>query len=593
MGAIAAHLHSVATRPEGVVEAMGAAVPHRGERIETVTNGRCALACTNGAGPKDAHVAIAGEIAAVFAGRLDNATEVERDLVRQRVLQPGEPSSPATLIAAGFHAYGEDLPARLRGVFAGIVTDGTQAYAFRDHFGYELLFYRHDASGFYAATEVKQVIAGAGIPREPDLDVVERIFFKNYDDETPCALRGVRRLPKSHGVAAGPRGLRLHRYWDPEPLLESARIADGELDERFAERMDQAVSRCLTGEDVISLSGGIDSPAIAAFAAPRHLAIGGRPLQALSAVYPRYPSVDERPYIELLAAHFQIPLHTFEQHANVLDDLEYWVTLADGPFPAAALAHYAEDYRLARELGFRTILTGEHAEFVFALNWNLIDHYLSRGRLRDLGRHLAARRVRGTPLQWLAFDVARSLAPASLLAARELRTRNGLPTWIDGRRARESGAGRIASPRQRWRQLQLSAFHGPGLSAEAEAICQAACGVRARRPWTDVDLVEFFLSLPAGQKFPEIESKGLVKRFMRGRVPDVILDRKRKTVFDEALLAQIDYPTLRRYLDDPPHRLAGVDYAALAERLRREDLDRPDYHYARQLAGVHAFLAQW
>jgi asparagine synthase (glutamine-hydrolysing) len=530
-------------------------------------------------------------VAAAFAGTLDNAAEVERDLVRRRLVAPE--STLATLIAAGFRAYGEDLPSRLRGVFAGIVTDGSRAYAFRDHLGYGLLFYRQDGSGFFAATEAKQVVAGAGIPREPDLDVVERIFFNTFDHDTPCALRGVRRLPQAHGLTAGPDGVRLRRYWDPEPLLESARIRDGELEERFEQLMDQAVSRCLTGEDAISLSGGIDSPAVAAFAAPRHVEVGGRPLQALSAVYPRYPSVDERPYIELLATHFQIPLHTFEQQSNVLDDLAHWVALADGPFPAASLAHYAEDYRLARDLGFRTILTGEHAEFVFALNWYLIDHYLSHGRLRDLRDHLAARYARGAPWRWLAFDVVRGLAPGRLLAARERRTRFGLPAWIDGIKASEGAAEDIASARQRWRRLQLSAFRGPGLSAEAEAICQAACGVRVRRPWTDVDLFELFLSLPAGQKFPDTRGKSLVKRLLRGRVPDAILDRRDTTAFDEALLAQIDYATLRRFLADPPHRLDGVDYEALGDRLRREDFERPDYHYARQLAGVHAFLAQW
>ena len=75
-----------------------------------------------------------------------------------------------------------------------------RAYAFRDHLGYGLLFYRYDGDGFYAATEAKQVVAGAGIRREPDLDVVEGIFFNSFDDETPCALRGVQRLPKAHGI---------------------------------------------------------------------------------------------------------------------------------------------------------------------------------------------------------------------------------------------------------------------------------------------------------------------------------------------------------------------------------------------------------
>ena len=591
MGAIAAHLTRSAEPPKRPIELMSAAVPHRGDRVQTLLKGRCWLACTNGVGHADAELGEAGEIAGAFAGTLDNAAELERDLVRRRLVEPG--SRPAILVAAGFGVYGESLPGRLRGIFAGVVTDGARAYAFRDHLGYGLLFHRHDGGGFYAATEAKQVVAGAGIPHEPDLDVVERIYFNTYDDETPCALRGVLRLPKSHGVTAGPAGVRLRRYWDPEALLEKGRIPDAELDERFAELMDQAVARCLSGEDVISLSGGIDSPAVAAFAAPRHLELSGRPLQALSAVYPRYPSVDERPYIELLATHFGIPLQTFEQQANILDDLAHWVALADGPFPAASLAHYAEDYGLARELGFRTILTGEHAEFVCALNWYLIDHYLTRGQVGDLRRHLTARHARGAPVRWLAFDVARGLAPRRLLAARERRTRLGLPAWVDGAKASEGSASGIVSARQRWRRLQLSAFQGPGLSAEAEAVCQAACGVRVRRPWTDVDLFEFFLGLPADQKFPDTQGKSLVKRFLRGRVPDAVLDRRDKTVFDEALLAQIDYATLRRLLVDPPYRLGGVDYGALRERLDREDFEAPDYHYARQLAGVHAFLGQW
>ena len=591
MGAIAAYVSGAAEPALREVEAMSAAVPHRGAHVQTLVHGRCALGCTTNGAVRDASLASARDCAAAFVGKLDNAAELERDLVGRGLVTAA--SSHAALVAAAFVAYGQDFPNRLRGVFAGVVTDGTRAYAFRDQLGYGTLFYRADGRDFYAATEAKQVVAGAGIKREPDLDVVERIFFNSYDDDTPCALRGVRRLPKSHSVEAGPGGVRLRRYWDPEPLLETARMSDEEVAERFAALMDQAVSRCLTGADVISLSGGIDSPAVAAFAAPRHLELSGQPLTALSAVYPKYPSVDERPYIELLATHFKIPLHTFEQQANELDDIAQWVALADGPFPAASLAHYAEDYRLARKLGFRTMLTGEHAEFVFAMNWYLIDHYLTHGRVGDLRRHLEARRAKGAPLPWLAFDLARAAAPGALLRARERRSREALPTWIDGAKASEGAAEGIASPRQRWRRLQLAGFDGPGLSAEAESVCQAVCGVQVRRPWTDVDLFEFFLSLPAGQKFPDTPSKGLVKRFLRGRVPDAVLDRTDITVFDEALLAQIDYPTLRRFLVDPAHRIAGIDYDVLADAIRREALDQPSYRYAKHLAGVHAFLAQW
>jgi len=84
-----------------------------------------------------------------------------------------------------------------------------------------------------------------------------------------------------------------------------------------------------------------------------------------------------------------------------------------------------------------------------------------------------------------------------------------------------------------------------------------------------------------------------VRTLLRGRVPDEILDRKGKTLFDEAGLAEIDYATLRRYLVDPGHRLPGVDYEQLRQRLDAQNLGTIDYGWARNLATVHAFLAQW
>jgi len=313
----------------------------------------------------------------------------------------------------------------------------------------------------------------------------------------------------------------------------------------------------------------------------------------LTVVYPKYPSVDERRYVEPLAGYLRIPLHVYEQETNALDDLDRWVRLTDTPYRAAALAHYAEDFGRARALGFRTVLTGEHAEFVYALQWFLLDHYLTHGRFRAARRELSARRANGRSWFSLARLVARSLAPDAVMAARNSvgrRKLSTIPTWVDRRKVAEGGSVPVW---ERWRRLQLTGFIGPGVSLEAVEVCEAASGVRSRKPWTDVDLWEFFLSLPAEQKFPDLRSKGLVRRLLRGRVPNEVLDRHDKTVFDEAALAEVDYPALRRYLVTPSHRLAGVDYEQLAERLDAQDLGTIDFGWARNLANVHAFLAQW
>lgn len=595
MGAIAVFLPEQGPGQPAVVDAMAAAAPHRGTRTATLIYGRCALGCATDDLP-DAIVGSADNLAFAFVGSLDNAAALARDLGFGDLgpIAPGElPARLPELLAAGFRRYGQDLPAHLRGVFAGAISDGEGVFCFRDHIGYRPLFYRRDSRGFFAATEAKQVLAGAGLPREPDLDVVDRIFFRSVSDETPSALNGVLRLPKATGISAGSMGERLRRYWDPESLLETAHLKSDELQDRFDALMDQAVTRALTGPDAISLSGGIDSPAIAAFAAPRHVELFGTPLQAISVIYPRFPSVDESRYVTLLADAFGIPLHTYEQTSNATDGLARWTALADTPFPGASLSQYEEDYRLARTLGFRTILSGEHAEFVFAFQWNRLDHYLTHVRFGAARRDLASRHARGQSWLSIARLVARSVAPDRLLAARNALGRQrpaSVPGWIDRRKATEEEP---IPARERWRRSQLAGFIGPGIALEAEEVCQAVCGIRSRRPWTDIDLWELFLSLPAEQKFPDHRVKGLVRDLLAGRVPSEVLDRQDKTVFDEAALAQIDYATLRRYLIAPSHQVEGVDYSRLARLLETETLTRIDYVWARELAGIHAFLSQW
>ncbi|HSK52741.1 MAG TPA: asparagine synthase-related protein, partial [Clostridia bacterium] len=474
MGAIAAFLSASEPDPERAVAAMLDVVPHRGSRRQILLHGRCALSCIDSDDLPEAALGTFDGIAVAFTGALDNADALVGELVGLGG-RPPDLTAPS-LIAAGFRAFGADLPAHLRGVFSVALSDGQSVHCFRDQIGHRPLFWRSDGRGFFAATEAKQVVAGAGIPKEPDLDVVERIVFRNYDDETPAALRGVRRLPKATLLSADDEGVRLRTYWHPERLLESARLSRDDIKARFDQLMDQAVSRSLTGRDVISLSGGIDSPALAAYAAPRHAERFGRPLHALTVVYPKYPSVDERRYVEPLAASLGMPVHFYEQEVNALADLGRWVALADTPYPAASLAHYAEDYERARNLGFRRVLTGEHAEYVIAMQWFLLDHYLTHGRWQAARRELRARRARGWSWFSLARLVMRSLAPDPVMSLRNSfgsRRASTVPAWIDRRRvARE----RTVSVRARWSRIQLTGFIGPGISLEAEEVCQAVSG---------------------------------------------------------------------------------------------------------------------
>jgi asparagine synthase (glutamine-hydrolysing) len=487
-----------------------------------------------------------------------------------------------------------------RGTFTAAVTDGEHLWAFRDHIGHTPLFYRDEPGRFFAAVEAKQVVAGAAIAREPDIEVLERIFYDRLDDDLPCALKGVCRLPKASIIEVEARRPPIiKRYWHPEALLESAKLSDDELRRRLEKLAMQAVTRVLTGEDVVGLSGGIDSSLVAAFAAPEHKRLTAQPLSALSVVFPSLASVDEREYIEMTARHLNLHLYTHRLAAQHLDNLRYWVKLFDGPAPRVAFSEVAEYDRQARQLGFRAILSGEMAEFVYDVPAHLIAYLLHHGRFGPLWRHLKARRSRGQSWAALGRELASSLLPSRLALAyarasgRDWRAYG--PDWLDLKKLDEVPFRNdlLPSPGRRWSEEQLGVLRGPGLALEADDICAALCGVRVRRPLSDVDLWEFFLSLPAEQKYPRPQSKALIRDLLRGRIPDAILDRRDKTFFDDHVMSQIDYAGLRHWLIGHRFHITGVKYDVLQDRLTRENFTLRDYLWAKDLASIHAFLSLW
>jgi asparagine synthase (glutamine-hydrolysing) len=584
VGSIAVVHHTRATPEGGAVERALRAAPHRGEELDVRTLGAVSLGTSNASDLRDAWIAAGDGCAAIVTGTLDNAAELGLD------------GDPAAAVLAAFDAWGEDAPVRLRGVFAGAWTDGTRLVVFRDHLGLAPLFYGDGEGGFVAATEGKQVAAGAGIAREPDVEAVEAMFFGRFDARRTM-LRGVDRFPRASSATIVDGAASFRRFWDPEPLLETARLSLPEAEEQLSALVERAVHRSLTGADAVSLSGGIDSPTIAAYAAPRSRELTGDPLLAVSSVYPDDPGVDESEWIELVTEHLGLQLHAYTPGSRPLDDVSQWVDLLDGPVDTMSIPELAENYRFARGLGARNVLTGEMAEWVFTFGQHLIGHLVLHGRARASVGWVRDQRARGAPWKVIVQRAGPSLVPPRLalgyLRARRREDYRVLPEWVDRNAAGTPGPRPdLARPaRRRWLEHQLAPLVGVGAySFDADAIVAAACGVHVRRPLVDVDLWEFVLSLPAEIKFPNALPKSLLRESVRGRLPDALLDRTDKTFFNDFALRTADYDGLRRWALGSEARIAGVDYARLAERVDARDLNVVELLWAYDLARAHAYL---
>jgi asparagine synthase (glutamine-hydrolysing) len=583
---------------QAVARRMLAAAPHRGSCMQLQVLGNCVLGVSNRPDFTDTTLSSTGPIIAALSGTLDNAAELG-NVVATAGFTPASPA-PADVVVAAFRAFGPDAPSRMRGTFAGLVTDGTTLWCFRDHIGFRPLFYRDDARVFVAAGEARQVLVGANLSAEPDCGVLEQILYGRMGADTPAALKGVSRLPQATTLTVDcSRQAIAHRYWSPTQLLETAHLTAGDVGERFADLFSQAVARCLTGCDAVSLSGGLDSPAIAAFAALAHGGRGRRPIGAVSAVFPDLPAVDERRHIELVADRFGLELHTYRPQARGLDDVEQWCRVLGGPVPMVSIPEFSEHYSLARRLGYGNLLSGEFAELAFGSPRHLLGHLLTHQRWRALGTLLLAEHRRGTSWRTLARHLCVAMVPGRA-AVRYLHWRRRdapqrIPDWLDARKVNEVPYRTDLLPpaRLRWVQEQVGAFEGSTITMEADELCAAAAGITVRRPFADIDLWEFFLSLPAEIRCPDLRYKTLARGLLRGTLPDEIVNRHDKTVFDDHIMSQIDYATLERYLVNPRHRLPGVDYRRLAGRLAQRNFNRVDWTWAVDLTRIHAFLSAW
>ncbi|MGH8925087.1 MAG: asparagine synthase-related protein [Acidimicrobiia bacterium] len=586
MSSIAAAWQSGAPPAVTVVDRMLSAAPHRGAEHTFISIGQVSLGASNGEGPAWATLGGGQGWACAVHGPVDNSDELSS--------MAGEGANVAVAIATLVARKGALALDLIRGAFAGVVTDGRDLICFRDHLGGRPLFFRHERARGFVATEAKQVVAGAGIDRQPDLSAVELMFYRGIGPE--AAVKGVSRVFYGETVTLTPGNQPIReRYWKPEDVIETRAVSAAEAPELLAVRIERAVRRALSGSDAVALSGGIDSPTVAAFAAPEFLRRWGKPLFAYTAVYPRHGTVDESRYTKEVASYLSIDLQTFEPQRSSLDGIERWVDLADGPWDSLPMATALEGYRLASSLGARQVLTGTLAEYAFTINRFILGHLLLRRRWGALSDLLRVRRNAGRSLLSLTKQLLYEITPAPFgqVYARLTRHANTFnPPWID---ATVAGGPKYVTAltdpmRRRWIEPTSRATRGTTSTQEAIEVCASTVGIVVRTPLADRDLWEFFLSLPVEAKFPDLTPKSIIRKAMRGRLPDSILDRLDKTVFDEHVLDSVPWPRIAELIDDPDYRMPGVDYAMLQDRIVNRKAGATEVVWAQDLATVHAFI---
>ncbi|OQW91353.1 MAG: asparagine synthase (glutamine-hydrolyzing), partial [Thiotrichaceae bacterium IS1] len=178
--------------------------------------------------------------------------------------------SDTEVLLHGYHAWREQLPTKLTGMFAFAIADRRHHELFlaRDRFGEKPLFISATSKYLAFASELRPLAALPDLERTLDMEALGGFLCLNYVPGTATLLKTIRRVPPASWQLYGQHGvIRSGTYWFPPSVTDAIPHQQSleEATEEFRHRLDRAVSLCLRSDVPVGilLSGGIDSSLVA------------------------------------------------------------------------------------------------------------------------------------------------------------------------------------------------------------------------------------------------------------------------------------------------------------------------------------------
>ncbi len=213
--------------------------------------------------------------------------------------------SDTEVILASYLKWEDDCLEHLNGMFAFALYDNRKRRLFlaRDRAGEKPLFYRHDATGFVFASEIKALMRDPSVSRKLNIGAVQSYFAYGYVMGERSMVDGVRKLPPGHSLSydVDDNSIRIQQYWKL-PEVCGGRTSGEDLERELEDLLKDSVRARLVADvpTGIMLSGGLDSSLVTAFAAQ----LSGKQIKTFNVSFPGNGSFDEAPYARLVAEHF-------------------------------------------------------------------------------------------------------------------------------------------------------------------------------------------------------------------------------------------------------------------------------------------------
>ncbi len=489
----------------------------------------------------------ATQVCAVLDGRLDNRSE----LIAQLAPAEGAAVPDVRLLLEAYLRWGEAACTdHLLGDFAFALWDAgrRRLLCAVDPLGIKPLHFARAGTVLCFASDAAQVLAHPGVPDGYNEMEIAAYLGSQCEDPERSFFSAVRKLAPGQRLIADASGLRVERYWIPEPA-EIRYARDEDYSDHFRELFQRAVSDRLRDAGSfagVAMSGGLDSTSVAAVAQRTT----GSKIRAYTFAFDQLPECDERSYSRAMTEGLSLEVEPID--AEGLWSLESQAAVPfspDTPFFGWRTC-YQEIFRRMAAQGSKVLLMGHGGDDLLRGSPLTYAERLRHGDLsavREVVRH--ARSQRESPLRTFYRYFGRPYLPVGidrlLRSALGIQSEVVLPPWI-----RPFFAGRTDLER-RDRSLRLRKVFANSARQEVYEnlsavpwywrLCNwherssAALGFEVRHPFLDRRLFEYVLAVPGKQLFRLGGSKSLLRRSMQDILPERIRLREGKTGFGSFL----------------------------------------------------------
>lgn len=483
----------------------------------------------------------------VAEGRLDNRTE----LARQLGLQYDEQLSDGKIISEAYKKWGIQCNHHLKGNWSLAVFDSVEQELFiaLSPTGYASLYYYQDETGFYFSSSIKSLIALPNYRKE--LNELHFIRYLTMWDDTltdkDTFYKNIQSLPMAHSLTLKNKKIHIQKFWSP--LHTSIRKYKNKQD--YADEMLELLTRSVklrlrSYAPVASmLSGGLDSSTVSYIAADIQKK-STTPLHTFSHI-PLYAKqmeqdaihqtriVDESPFIKAIAqtSNNIHPEFLNSAHYSIINGMTDAASICNFPLHGACNLYWLFDiYRTVAKQGFGTLLSGEGGNgsisfagidylLPFTLKSFLSNPYLSVRTsivkplaISYLGSYLNKKRDTSQSLKKYVTNIFLNDA---------IIEQYGILADID---QNNKELHRYIQDIKEWKSLFIDIYQPRSILGAA---ISHYYGFELRDPTTDIDLLEYFFSIPNDAFFDEhYNNRMLVKRMMKGKLPDSVLFEKKK-----------------------------------------------------------------